>query len=363
VEGAIDLWVRVMQCPAGAECGRCTLHGDVAAAMQSPGSDPPARPEPTQVRLMSGGVGSGVMRMLPGSGRREPARPMTCWRRLRCRKDLLCQRVTLDGCCPLTLKVLVGHRFALEQLLIEVGDKPYLAGRLADLYSEQYATAATWQDLYGGQVPALLPDCVGHPPAQPAPAADEIEATRQRLARLIQVKEYEDHYRQARGELKRRTSWLVTVVLSLAVASFATATAFLVDDLEMPLAAAAAGAAGAALGGLIKLRDQVSLGSEIRQFRPFFLGQVVTGAAAGLVTFLVQQTGLITISGPEAVGVTGLAFAVGFSEAAFVGLLDRLVAAVGEPDKEGKSAPQVPVMRRPVRADGRHALHGRAGSR
>jgi hypothetical protein len=188
------------------------------------------------------------------------------------RKDLLCKRVTLPQCCPLTLKVLLGHRFALEQLLIEVGDNPYLAGRLAELHSEQHATAPTWQDLFGDQFPALLPDRVGHPRGQPAPIADEIEPTRQRLARLMHVKEYEDQYRQARGELKRRTAMLVTGVLSITVVSFAAAVALLVPDAKVPLAAAAAGATGAALGGLIKLRDQVSLGSQIRQFRPFFVG-------------------------------------------------------------------------------------------
>ena len=144
----------------------------------------------------------------------------------------------------------------------------------------------------------------------------------------MHVKEYEDQYRQARGELKRRTAIMAAVVLFLAVLGLATTVAFLVNYPRAPLAAAAAaaaaGATGAALGGLIKLRDQVILGSQIRQFRPFFLGQVVIGAAAGLVTFLVVQAHIITISGPPGVGTAALAFAVGFSEAAFVGLLSRL---------------------------------------
>ena len=244
------------------------------------------------------------------------------------------------SCPPLTLKVLLGRRFALEQLLIEVGDERYLAGRLAELYSEQRVTAPTWQDLFGDQVPALLDDRVGRQQCPLAPKVDEIEPTRQRLARLMHVKEHEDEYRQARGGLKRHTARLVTGVLSVTVASFAAAVVFLVHDPKVPLAAAAAGAAGASLGGLIKLREQVSLGSQVRQFQWFFLGQVIIGAAAGLVTFVVEQADIVTISGPPGVGVTGLAFAVGFSEAAFVGLLGRLSGAVGEPDMRNKQTHQ-----------------------
>lgn len=264
-------------------------------------------------------------------------------RQPRAREESLCNLVTLPEGFPLTLKVLLGRRFALEQLLIEVGDECYLASRLAELYSEQHATSPTWQDLFGDQVPPLLPGPVHHPQPQPALAADQIETTRQRLARLMHVKEYEDQYRQARGELLRRTAIMAAVVLSVAVLGFATAVAFLVNYPRAPLAAAAAtaaaGATGAALGGLIKLRDQVYLGSQIRRFRPFFLGQVVIGAAAGLVTFLVVQAHIITISGPPGVGAAALAFAVGFSEAAFVGLLGRLTGAVGEPDKEKQARP------------------------
>ena len=159
----------------------------------------------------------------------------------------------------------------------------------------------------------------------------------------MRVKEYEDQYRRARWELKRRTAIMAAVVLFFAVLGLATAVVFLVEDPKAPLAeaaaAAAAGATGAALGGLIKLRDQVSLGSQIRQFWPFFLGQVVIGAAAGLVTFLVVQARIISISGPPGVGAAALAFAVGFSEAAFVGLLGRLTGAVGEPDREKQASP------------------------
>jgi hypothetical protein len=258
----------------------------------------------------------------------------------------------------LTLKVLLGRRFALEQLLIDVGDRDYLAGRLAELYSEQEATAPTWRDLFGDQVPALLPTRAEHTALGPATArapsktsppmpvepsggaaswdVTEIKLTRQRLARLMYVKQYEDQYRQARGELKRRTTILIATVLLVVMAGFAISVVFLVGDPRAPLAAIAAGASGAALGGLIKLRDEVTLGSQMRQFWPFFIGQVLIGAAAGLFAFLVVEAGIVKFGGPHGVGSAALAFAVGFSEAAFVGLLGRLVGMVGQADKASK---------------------------
>ena len=36
----------------------------------------------------------------------------------------------------MSLPVLIGHRFELDQILIEMGDKDYLTRRLAELYDE-----------------------------------------------------------------------------------------------------------------------------------------------------------------------------------------------------------------------------------
>jgi hypothetical protein len=91
--------------------------------------------------------------------------------------------------------------------------------------------------------------------------------------------------------------------------------------------AGAAGAAGAALGGLIRLRDEVTGGTQARQFWLFFVGQVLVGVAAGVLTFLIDDGGLVAVAGGGA-GVAAVAFAVGFSEAAFVGLLTRLGGSV-----------------------------------
>jgi hypothetical protein len=244
------------------------------------------------------------------------------------RREELRERITLPTEVPLTLELLLARRFELERLLLELGDRTYLAGRLADVYDEQPGTVSTWRSLYGDELPALLPGGVtGRPQAAPPPG-EEVEATRARLARLMRAKESQSHLVKARWALKRRVAVPTVLVLLLAVAAFAVAVAGMVGDDQALRAATAAGAAGAALGGLIRLRDEVAGGTQARQFWLFFVGQVLVGAAAGVLTFLVDDGGLISVAGGAA-GVAAVAFAVGFSEAAFVGLLTRLGGSLG----------------------------------
>jgi hypothetical protein len=244
------------------------------------------------------------------------------------RLEELRERITLPTDVPLTLELLLGRRFELERLLIELGDRTYLAGRLADVYDEQPGTVATWRSLYGDELPPLLPGGVTrHPEAAQPAGAEEVEATRQRLARLMHVKESQAHLVKARWTLKQRVATPTILVLLLAVAAFTAAVARMAADDQALWSAAAAGAAGAALGGLIRLRDEVTLGTQARQFWLFFVGQVLVGVAAGVLTFLVDDGGLVAVAGGSA-GVAAVAFAVGFSEAAFVGLLARLGGSV-----------------------------------
>jgi len=143
----------------------------------------------------------------------------------------------------------------------------------------------------------------------------------------MRVKESQAHMVKARWALKRRVATPTILVLLLAVAAFAAAVARMAADDQALWSAAAAGAAGAALGGLLRLRDEVTLGTQARQFWLFFLGQVLVGVAAGVLTFLVDDGGLVAVAGGSA-GVAAVAFAAGFSEAAFVGLLARLGGSV-----------------------------------
>ena len=235
----------------------------------------------------------------------------------------LAPRIALPRDRPLTLVALLGHRFAVEQLLIERGDEKYLRMRAAAVYDEGEGTMVRWRGMFGGPPPLLDPEAPG----------DRTEATRLMLERLMSAKEAQDLPLRARRELKARAVRVILPLILVATCLFGVALALVADDVESVLAAAAAGLAGAALGGLVELRDEVTRGAQVRAFIPFYAGQLLIGVTAGLLVFSADASGLVAITGGAA-GVATVAFAVGFSEAAFV----RLLARVGGVTRTGGSA-------------------------
>jgi hypothetical protein len=230
-----------------------------------------------------------------------------------------------DGLPPesrLTIETLLAHRFELEQLLLRDGDEEYLRLRAAALVDEGAGTAVTWRDLYGDRLPPLLEE-------DAAPGDEDRRlATQRMLQRLLAAKEAQDLPVRARRALKIQVLYRILPLILVATLAFAVALAIAQDDWEGVLVAAAAGLCGASLGGLLKLRDEVSRGAEMREFGPFYLGQLLVGAAAGLLGYAADESGIVDVAGGSA-GVAALAFALGFSEAAFLGLLAR----IGEPPK------------------------------
>jgi hypothetical protein len=252
---------------------------------------------------------------------------------VRSRVDELAKRIALPRGRPLTLESLLGHRFEVEQLLIAIGDEQYLRMRAAALYDESESTFVRWRDMFG-QPPPLLVESNPEATASDAGIADRVEATRLMLGRLLAAKEAQDLPLRARRELKARVVWLILPVILAATCLFALALGIVEDDVETVLVAGAAGLAGSALGGLIQLRDEVVRGAQVREFTPFYVGQLLLGATAGLLVFVADRSGIVEIVGGSA-GVATAAFAVGFSEAAFLGLLARIGGAQAGSPKGG----------------------------
>jgi hypothetical protein len=149
------------------------------------------------------------------------------------------------------------------------------------------------------------------------------------LEQLIAAKEEADLPLRTSRELKERALWIVLPVIVVTTVLFGFAAGhFDASGGNAYLLAAAAGAAGAGVGGLIGLRDKVSRGEQVQEFRPFFLGQVVVGAAAGLLAYLVVEAKLVQV-GTDEEGIAALAFVVGFSEAAFLRLIDLVGKGAG----------------------------------
>lgn len=97
--------------------------------------------------------------------------------------------------------------------------------------------------------------------------------------------------------------------------------------------AASAGALGAILSGVFRVRDRLVELDDLRSFGHAMRVQPIIGATAGLVTLLVLETGAVELGTQASSSWAGLAlftFVAGFSEPFFLGLVER-VAVI--PDK------------------------------
>jgi hypothetical protein len=109
--------------------------------------------------------------------------------------------------------------------------------------------------------------------------------------------------------------------------------------------AGSAGALGAALSGIFRVRDRLVELDDLRSFWPAMRIQPLIGATAGLVTLLVLESHAVRVGTATAqrtpwAAVALLTFVAGFSEPFFLGLVRR-VAVV--PDKD-------PVLSSPAQA-------------
>jgi hypothetical protein len=236
-------------------------------------------------------------------------------RNLGCRIPELKSQIRLPSHRPLTLKVLLGYRFTLEHLLIDVGDDMYVTKRAAALYAEDEGTVITWKELFKDQQPPLMmANSLEEQAAQ-------VERTRIMVAQLLAAKEADDMPIRARRELKQRAFAKLLPFFILGASLFGYAIWRESVEVVLP---AVAGMTGAALGMLLKLRDELQRGSQIREFLPFALAQLVVGATAGLFVSLVEASGVINLA-DKTTGVGAVSFVVGYSEAAFLGLVGSIV--------------------------------------
>jgi len=130
---------------------------------------------------------------------------------------------------------------------------------------------------------------------------------------------------------------LLVPVLVLLVAGLGLAVTAVAPDAPVPIVMVG-GALGATVSGTRKLRDEVPNINALRAFTPAILVQPLLGAAAGLLLLLALESGLLGLdsSGQSWALLGALAFAAGFSEPVFLGVVAR-VAAIGEPPSEASS--------------------------
>lgn len=105
------------------------------------------------------------------------------------------------------------------------------------------------------------------------------------------------------------------------------------------IVAGTAGALGATLAGTMKIRDDLRELDDLRSFWPAMRVQPLVGATAGLIVLLVIETGTLDVGGDSGswAGRALVAFAAGFSEPFFLGLVQK-VAVI--PDKGSGDTPK-----------------------
>lgn len=228
----------------------------------------------------------------------------------------------------LHLGPLLEARRCIEQLLLECADLTLLQQWAAAEYAEEEATLPTWRRLYGPELPALLQHRDGAIPDH------VIESTRARLQRLVAARFW--LYRPVRARRSLRTRYVRWVGLVLFVTSllFAAVAAVQIEPGVVGLAAAG-GSVGASLSGLLQFRDEVRLGSQVREFLPFYLAQVIVGAVFGLVVVLVIEAHWLNVDVTSA-ALGAIAFAAGFSEPFAVGVVTAMTERVQQSPAAGR---------------------------
>ena len=228
---------------------------------------------------------------------------------------------------------------ALKRLNVQLGDEDFLASRLE---FEQGRADAQWHGwnahFDAGELRELVNAFRSRRPTQTerAQAVDRLtflylrrdEAGRDRRARAALKRQY----------LTRLTPLLLLLFVGLGVAvNYATKGNFL----ETILLTACAGALGSTLSGVFKVRDHLVRLDELRGFWPAMRVQPIVGACAGLFVFLILDSHAIQLSAGSSETWSGrgvLAFAAGFSEPFFLGIVQK-VAVIPDKAVEGAKNP------------------------
>jgi hypothetical protein len=169
-----------------------------------------------------------------------------------------------------------------------------------------------------------------------------VDRTIDRLTFLYLQREEAGRDRRARAALKRQYLTRLCFVLVLLLAGFGVAfnVATQWDGWEAVVLTLCAGALGSALSGIFKVRDQLVQLEELRGFWPAMRVQPLIGACGGLILLLVLQSHAVAV-GNVTDGFAGwalLAFAAGFSEPFFLGIVQRVAVVPDRPEAQAAEA-------------------------
>ncbi len=220
----------------------------------------------------------------------------------------------------------------VRKALVPVGDERYLRPLLVDERNRDLrrkdrakvgppnaSTLIGWSDVYPDvSLAALL--------AEPF----DVERVRKLLLSFYECRR--ERYRLHRARVRMKGDYLL--LLAPILLGLITGVGVMVAILHSggggtarTILASFAGALGGSVSGAYRLRDQIEGLNEMRAFKPALWVQPLVGAAAGLILLLVLESGLLgeDASSWERTGL--LAFAAGFSEPFFLGVVNRVTSA------------------------------------
>jgi hypothetical protein len=244
------------------------------------------------------------------------------------------ERLSIDGAWEL--------HGALKRLNLRLGDASYVA---AQLDYEQHRPVHDWHGWKRHFAPAELRRLVARFDDETVTPADHRRAV-DRLTVLYLMRAEAGRNRRARAALKcdylhRLAPLLLLLVAALGIAfHLATGGTFW----KLILLTATAGALGSTLSGVFKVRDQLARLDELRGFWPTMHVQPFTGACAGLIVLLMLESKAIAFDSfnadsPSPATLALLAFAAGFSEPFFLGIVQK-VAVIPDPKPASPAAPK-----------------------
>ena len=228
---------------------------------------------------------------------------------------------------------------ALKRLNLRLGDDAYIGSRLE--YEQSRAGASgQWHGWNAHFDPAELTALVDVFRARRPSALEHARAV-DRLTFLYLMREEAGRDRRARAALKclyltKLAPALLALVVGLGVAvNYSTKGSFL----ETILLTACAGGVGSMLSGFFRVRDQLVRLDELRGFWPAMRVQPIVGACAGLIVFLLLDSKAIQLGSLGSATWSGrglLAFAAGFSEPFFLGIVQRVAVVPDRPAGGGE---------------------------
>jgi hypothetical protein len=221
----------------------------------------------------------------------------------------------------------------LKRQLVVLGDVSYVWAQL-EYEAERDKKPNKWHRWSDHFAPAKLRALLAARSNGTVDDEDHLDAVRS-LWKLYEARAEEGLERRTRAAQKcRYLTALIPFLLASLVALSASVHEVAGGGVWKEIAlAASAGALGATLSGIFRVRDRLVELDDLRSFWPAMRIQPLIGATAGLVTLFVLQSGAVELGGGATspwAAVALFTFAAGFSEAFFLGLVER-VAVV--PDK------------------------------